>query len=71
MLMYLLYREINIAAHRLLQKGAMGRIDFCKKSGLAEFQIGKILAKKIFEIFKNYFFQPAIPGPPVPIAHEM
>ena len=57
MLMYLQYAAINIAAHRLLQKGAMGWIDFCKKFWLAEFEIGKIMAEIFFEIFKNYFFQ--------------
>ena len=71
MLMYLQYAAINIAAHTLLQKGAIGLIDFCKKSRLAEFEIGKILAEKFFEIFKNYFFPARDPSTLAYIAHEM
>ena len=71
MLMYLQYAAINIAAHRLLQKGAIGRIDFCKKLRLAEFEIRKIMAEFFFEIFKNYFFPARDPSPLGRIAHEM
>ena len=71
MLMYLLYMEINIAAHRLLQKGATDWIDFCKKSGLAEFKIGKIMVEKFLKFLKIIFFQPANPGLFGHIAHEM